>query len=131
MFCQKCGKEIPDGSEFCPKCGVALTGSANKPETKKSPRWILYLALGALVFVLAAYWAARSNSNQETPTQAQAPQAHSVSIVNSAITVDADSYVSYQFQVPANAKTVALNGHFTATGGSGNDIEAFLLNGDE
>lgn len=22
MFCRKCGKEIPDDSEFCPKCGI-------------------------------------------------------------------------------------------------------------
>ena len=25
MFCYKCGKQIPDDSEFCPFCGVALT----------------------------------------------------------------------------------------------------------
>ncbi len=24
MFCRKCGKEIPDDSEFCPKCGTAV-----------------------------------------------------------------------------------------------------------
>lgn len=24
MFCRKCGKEIPDDSEFCPKCGTAI-----------------------------------------------------------------------------------------------------------
>lgn len=26
MFCQKCGKEIPDDSTFCPKCGASITG---------------------------------------------------------------------------------------------------------
>ncbi len=24
MFCRKCGKEIPDDSEFCPKCGMSV-----------------------------------------------------------------------------------------------------------
>lgn len=23
MFCKKCGKEIPDGAQFCPHCGAA------------------------------------------------------------------------------------------------------------
>lgn len=22
MFCRKCGKQIPDDSDFCPKCGT-------------------------------------------------------------------------------------------------------------
>lgn len=26
MFCQKCGKEIPDGSEFCGECGTKAKG---------------------------------------------------------------------------------------------------------
>lgn len=27
MFCQKCGKEIPDDSTFCPVCGANTTGA--------------------------------------------------------------------------------------------------------
>ena len=27
MFCKKCGKEIPDDSAFCPKCGADTTGA--------------------------------------------------------------------------------------------------------
>ena len=22
MFCKKCGKELPDGTKFCPSCGT-------------------------------------------------------------------------------------------------------------
>lgn len=33
MFCRKCGKEIPDDSDFCPKCGEDLRES----EKKESP----------------------------------------------------------------------------------------------
>lgn len=31
MFCSKCGKEIPDGSKFCPYCGAKLS-LAGEPE---------------------------------------------------------------------------------------------------
>ncbi|MBU1109947.1 MAG: zinc ribbon domain-containing protein [Candidatus Riflebacteria bacterium] len=27
LFCYKCGKEMPDAANFCPKCGTASTGS--------------------------------------------------------------------------------------------------------
>ena len=29
MFCSNCGKEIPDGSKFCPLCGGNLTRATN------------------------------------------------------------------------------------------------------
>jgi TM2 domain-containing membrane protein YozV len=28
MFCPKCGKEVPEGSAYCPNCGAAMNGSA-------------------------------------------------------------------------------------------------------
>ena len=31
MFCGSCGKQIPDGSTFCPMCGKATTGGAGQP----------------------------------------------------------------------------------------------------
>lgn len=58
------------------------------------------------------------------------PQPHFVTIVNSAATVNASSFAWYTFVVPANANTVAVNGHLTATGGSGNDIECYILDED-
>lgn len=36
MFCQKCGAEIPNGNEFCPNCGEALSETENQPEKKRS-----------------------------------------------------------------------------------------------
>jgi hypothetical protein len=27
-FCMKCGAEVPEGAEFCPKCGNQMTGTA-------------------------------------------------------------------------------------------------------
>lgn len=31
MFCNKCGKELPDGSAFCPKCGAPVVDEAEGP----------------------------------------------------------------------------------------------------
>ena len=33
MFCSNCGKQIPDGSAFCPECGTKLTA----PVTQAAP----------------------------------------------------------------------------------------------
>lgn len=73
--------------------------------------------------------ATRSANAASTP-QEPPPQPHLVTIVNSAATVNASSYAWYTFVVPPNANTVAVNGHFTATGGSGNDIQCYILDDD-
>lgn len=34
MFCQKCGAEIPDGSDYCQNCGQISNSMGNKSPTK-------------------------------------------------------------------------------------------------
>jgi hypothetical protein len=58
------------------------------------------------------------------------PQPHYVPVTNGALTVNANSLAWYTFVVPPNASTVAINGHFTATGGMGNDIIAYITDED-
>jgi hypothetical protein len=41
--------------------------------------------------------------------------------------VNASSYAWYMFTVPPGANTIAVNGHFAATGGGGNDIECYIF----
>lgn len=36
MFCQNCGKEIPDGTKFCPECGLNPEGKTFVQETSKN-----------------------------------------------------------------------------------------------
>lgn len=31
MYCSKCGKQIADGSRFCPECGTQFGGTATQP----------------------------------------------------------------------------------------------------
>lgn len=40
MFCSKCGKDLPDGTRFCPKCGTAVTGPAGElnPNGARGPK---------------------------------------------------------------------------------------------
>jgi hypothetical protein len=36
MYCNKCGKEIPDGHRFCSTCGTQVASQATRGETKVS-----------------------------------------------------------------------------------------------
>lgn len=99
---------------------------------------LLPLALVAIVLLMGWYLVGRSNKKQtdEAIRQTKAinappqPTLYSIPITNGALTVKASSYAWYNFAVPPNATTVAVNGHFTATGGSGNDIVAFIVDED-
>lgn len=51
MYCNKCGNEIPDGSEFCSKCGTKLNQNKKqkvKKQTSKSTRIVLIVLLSLL-----------------------------------------------------------------------------------
>ena len=40
-FCSNCGKEILEGSKFCPGCGQAVGGAPNATNTASDPAKIL------------------------------------------------------------------------------------------
>jgi hypothetical protein len=52
---------------------------------------------------------------------------HTVNIVNDLITVNANEYEYYPFYVPSGATNVQVQGSFTASGGSVNDIEVLIM----
>jgi hypothetical protein len=58
------------------------------------------------------------------------PQPHAIPIGTGAMTVAATSYSWYQLLVPPGVTTVSVTGHFTATGGMGNDIMVYILDED-
>ncbi|MGI0069317.1 MAG: hypothetical protein ACREAN_03565 [Nitrosopumilaceae archaeon] len=58
-------------------------------------------------------------SNIQPPT--------TLNVVNGLITVSAGSYESYQIIVPAGASNVQITGTFTASGGSGNNIQVIIM----
>ena len=55
------------------------------------------------------------------------PSTHTVNIVNGLITVNAGYYEYYQVYVPSGATNVQIQGSFTASGGSGNDIVVLIM----
>jgi hypothetical protein len=55
------------------------------------------------------------------------PQQHTANIVNGLITVGAGSYNDYQFSIPAGASGASIQGSFTASGGSGNDVIVYVM----
>jgi predicted nucleic acid-binding Zn ribbon protein len=135
MFCPQCGKQLPDNSQFCSKCGRAIEKlllPAARPRSKPSHtgRWILLtvlvLAVGCVIFL--------NRTTQSSPPIPAAPPVVRIlrteTIANTAITVGAGSFNDYRFVVPPTATQAYVDGHFSAAGGFGNDIQVFVVNQD-
>ena len=153
MFCRFCGATLPNDSTFCHSCGKSLviagtgasaTTATSAPALVQAPvtppkgrRNEIPILMGVLliVFVLVVIWwaANRQDSSSTHPAfpqstaQVPAPQLHTITVGSGALTVNASSYAYFTLTVPAGASTVRVQGHFSATGGSGNDIEVYLL----
>ena len=90
---------------------------------------LILSAVGILGYVLTPK-GALVNLPKAQPGFSQ-PQLHSQSTGDKAFTVNAGGEYYFTFEVPSGASDVTLKGHFSATGGLGNDIEAFLLTEDD
>lgn len=151
MFCRFCGTTLPDDSTFCQSCGKSLvansgasgtavasaptpTSSPAPPTPKKGQTPTLTVVLVIILVLVGIWWVANKENHASTsasfgsssPSIPQ-PQLHRITIGSGAITVNAATYAFFTLNVPSGASNVRLQGRFTATGGSGNDIEVFLL----
>ncbi|HYB60255.1 MAG TPA: zinc-ribbon domain-containing protein [Methylomirabilota bacterium] len=137
MFCRKCGKELPDDSQFCLKCGHAINASGSASPTKAKSRFLnAGNLIGAILVVLFILWLIGKSSNPGGSILAEGisqitGQPHTQVITNGAITVPALGSSYYKFVVPTGATNVLVDGHFAAAGGMGNDIIVYVLNEDE
>jgi len=52
-------------------------------------------------------------------------------IANTPVTVKANRYYYYAFKVPPDAKGAIVRGYFSTAGGTGDEIEAYILNKDD
>ena len=152
MFCRFCGTTLPHDSTFCQSCGKSLatnstsssTGAATalapspapapQPTAKQKPNSMVAVLLVLILVLGVIWWAANKQDSSSTsagfrpstPSMPQ-PQLHRVTIGSGAITVNAATYTYFTLNVPSGANNVRLQGRFSATGGSGNDIEVYLL----
>ena len=154
MVCSKCATILPDDSQFCLKCGQAVNGSAKTtllvtngapatkagttPEATAVPRWaptprrpwsrITVWILG-VVLLLGFLWAASSNHPFAQQLREYAGS-HTEAVGETVFSVKPRSFSSYKFTVPPGAANVVVSGQFSATGGSENDVEVYVLTDD-
>lgn len=142
-FCPSCGKPVPDNVAFCPSCGFNMNASSTPASSRPSPQTAAAVPpqpasvaspkrashtrrnIGIIVVVIVVV--AIIGVALSTGGGGVIPQQQTVNIVNGLITVNADSYESYQFSVPSGASSVSVSGSFTASGGSGNDIVVLVM----
>jgi hypothetical protein len=129
MNCPTCQSEIPANARFCAQCGHAVSGPS------KTPRWAIILA--ALVIPLAGYFiynqfsVSGTTPNKPSIISAAFAVPHSVQIGDGSLSVGAVGLSYYQIPVPPGAMEVQISGRFVATGGLGNDIDAYVMAEDD
>jgi hypothetical protein len=132
MICPKCKSEQPDTSKFCAQCAEPLTTEPRKKNFV--PLIVILCGLAIIAFMVFEQTSNRAeaqrNALQVQMAQQNAPKPHFLPITNGAAAVPAGSYLWYTFVVPLGASTVAVNGHLSATGGTGNDIDCYILDED-
>lgn len=74
MFCNQCGKVIPDGSKFCNYCGASQSGT-HTPKPKRSGWWVTLLIAGS--FIVGSIWM----NNESEPEKSSVIETTAPSIV--------------------------------------------------
>jgi hypothetical protein len=142
VLCSQCATVLPEGSQFCLKCGQAVPAStapavepartrATPPPKRRAGRrpgiaiWILGAALLGSIL-----WVATSNHPFAQQLREYAGS-HNEAVGPTAFSVKPRSFTFYKFTVPAGATNVILSGQFTASGSLENDVEVYVLNDDD
>ena len=146
MFCPKCGGSVADDAEFCSKCGKSLGvsvggGAAAAPariQQKAERKGVKTSYVVVLLLVLVGFFGyvalqLRHEASLRSVQVVQQPQQpplrqHRTTFGGGALTVAQGHRSYYKMEVPADAINVKLQGHFAATGGSGNDIIVSVMN---
>lgn len=137
MFCQKCGADIANDSRFCRICGDSFLISPNRQGAGGHDWSRAVFAVAGVLLLSALGYYAYTNSRMHGATSAidavdrsfdkLTKKPHSIPLANEGLTINQLGYSYFKLQVPAKASSVEFHGNFTATGGAGNMIEAFLF----
>lgn len=152
MFCRFCGSTLSDDSSFCQSCGKALTstplpsttGAAvapaltpvkPAPPKTKSPAAVGRFIIGVLLIASVLWWAMNkpdSDSGSSSPSLRRlVAQPRTEVLSNTEFALSAGQYRYTRFEVPQNAGAVRVEGTFSASGGAGNDVEAYIFSNDD
>jgi hypothetical protein len=151
-FCLHCGNQIhqPIATVTTPPAsGIAITSSTARRGKSSFAVWLLVIVAGGLLFTLILVavnnekrereqtslnsqntnvnanlsYSSTSNTRQAVPA--------STRLASAAFTVAPSQYLYWKFTVPDNTSSNAgVSGNFRAAGGSGNDVEVFILDED-
>ena len=116
-FCPKCGKEIPDESIYCLKCGCRINGSPDNSKNSKRDLFAngkIFLALIFIILIVGGIFifTTMGNNNHNTvddPISKQASEfSFTVSDIGGFYSNDSNSYFYYVevlfLKVPSNLK---------------------------
>jgi predicted nucleic acid-binding Zn ribbon protein len=143
-ICTQCGANLPEGSQFCLKCGKPVTPES-QPLIPKSPSAVQQQKPEALTpsvvqipaplspplplrrrrsgtlwyliaFLVMAIWISLSNDPIAQPIRDEITGARTQTIVEAAISVKPQAFSYYEFTVPPGAINVRVTGQFSAEG---------------
>lgn len=128
LQCSTCGASLPDGAQFCLKCGTPVHAPAKetssiesaKPEvapklSRPQPkrhyfRWTLL----ALVLI-AVIWAVSSGDPYAQGIQELVGWKHDEAILDNSFSISPGNFRYYKFTLPEGSTSVTIVGQFTAT----------------
>ena len=126
LGCSKCGANLPDGSQFCLRCGKPVSSPPKSasdspivdvppaaPRQKPKRRRVLLWLILSLVVVFIA-WVGLSDSPVAQQLQEIVGWKHDQIILDESFTVGAHTFRYYKFSLPEGSVNVAIVGQFTA-----------------
>jgi ribosomal protein L40E len=132
LGCSHCGAELPDGAQFCLKCGkpVAmppkktksadenapplLDPSAPEPPRSKKKNGRLVAAIFVALVIMGIGWAAVSDNPFAQGMQEVVGWKHDHTVLDEPFSVGAHTFRYYKFALPEGSLNVAIVGQFTA-----------------
>jgi predicted nucleic acid-binding Zn ribbon protein len=140
VFCNTCGADIPNDSRFCSMCGDSFLVSPNR-QRKAGQDWsrTVFAIAGVLLLSALGYYlytnsrihgAASAIDGLDRSFAKLTKKPHSIPLVNEGLTINQLGYSYFKLQVPSKARSVEFHGNFTASGGAGNMIEAYLFSAE-
>jgi hypothetical protein len=119
MYCSQCATEVPERAKYCPNCAAPQSSVSPRaedtgPKPRSIGRKIFILILLLFLCFLGNVWYSQ-NYDITTP------------LLEKASVINPGEYVFIRFAVAGGAKNIRVDGRFQASGGSGNDVEVFIV----